>query len=392
MPIAQLTSLLVRPLLCLLQIALKASRLACERLPSNADVWLERIQLEAQLNHGRQAAVMKQALQSVSPAKAPELWIKVRSGHLLCIALRQPAEQCQQKVHYPHDYDYVVLLVYTSINSTHARMVAVQTFGPLSQMPHAVRCPHGLLTSLCMHVACMWPVQTLCNLAILCHTTDMCVMQVLHSCTSSSPDELQHLQDMLLAALLGAQKGPVSGGMGEVAGSFLQASWRLHGPEAARKLFDQLLRLPPAGGDMFRAMLQLEQQQLLQPSANGSSTAAQQHDADTSKQPSPSADLQRGQSHVDNKLQLPASMANDAPVTASQGRVVSVESSRQHVRKVFEAAVNAYGNVDHTLWMEYARSEQQHSHHGAGDIYWRATKALADPEPFVLEYRNSLGL
>ena len=47
-----------------------------------------------------------------------------------------------------------------------------------------------------------------------------------------------------------------------------------------------------------------------------------------------------------------------------------------------QAGVAAHGSVDQELWLQYAAFEQQHLR-GAGNLYWRAVKALAEPDAFV---------
>jgi len=49
---------------------------------------------------------------------------------------------------------------------------------------------------------------------------------------------------------------------------------------------------------------------------------------------------------------------------------------------VRQAAVDAYGDEDTELWLRYARWEQSCGR-GVGKVYWRATKALSDPQEFV---------
>ena len=49
-----------------------------------------------------------------------------------------------------------------------------------------------------------------------------------------------------------------------------------------------------------------------------------------------------------------------------------------------QAAVGAYGGQDWRLWLRYLQWEQQRGK-GAGEVYWRAVKALVDPEPFITE-------
>lgn len=53
--------------------------------------------------------------------------------------------------------------------------------------------------------------------------------------------------------------------------------------------------------------------------------------------------------------------------------------------KCVQAGVASHGAVDHELWLQYAAFEQKHLK-GAGSIYWRAVKALAEPDVFVATY------
>ncbi len=46
--------------------------------------------------------------------------------------------------------------------------------------------------------------------------------------------------------------------------------------------------------------------------------------------------------------------------------------------------MGAYGGQDWKLWLRYMQYEQQ-SRKGAGQVYWRAVKALEDPEPLIAE-------
>ncbi len=47
-----------------------------------------------------------------------------------------------------------------------------------------------------------------------------------------------------------------------------------------------------------------------------------------------------------------------------------------------QVAVDAYGAVDEELWIKYLQSRIVEGR-SFGDIYWRATKALQDPQSFV---------
>jgi hypothetical protein len=161
---------------------------------------------------------------------------------------------------------------------------------------------------------------------------------------AGSSAQLAALQTQLVAAVTAAAvKGPGDGGLGAVAGRCLEVTWHAAGAAAARKLWQQLLLLPPAGGDMFRAMVQLEQ-------AAGSS----------------------GGSGPQRQLRLAAEAV-------------------KRVRAVHEAWAAAYGSSDAGLWVQWALLEQQQNLSGAGKVYWRAVRALEDPEAFIQQYRQKLG-
>lgn len=87
-----------------------------------------------------------------------------------------------------------------------------------------------------------------------------------------------------------------------------------------------------------------------------------------------------------------SSSGGGAPPAKRQKQQGQGREQQGHVRAVFEAALDAYGAEDTDLWLRYAQWQQQASCRGAGDIYWRASKALADPEPFIQQYRQVLGL
>ena len=52
--------------------------------------------------------------------------------------------------------------------------------------------------------------------------------------------------------------------------------------------------------------------------------------------------------------------------------------------------MDAYGEVDTRVWLEYASFERRLLR-GPGSVYWRALKALAEPEGFVQAYQALLG-
>lgn len=183
----------------------------------------------------------------------------------------------------------------------------------------------------------------------------------------TEPGDLDELASILVSTRAGAARGPASGGMGRAAARVLQAVWASRGAEAGRKLFWALAALPPAGGDVYRAMLQLEGRDLEEQEEQ----QAQQHEA---------AQQQR---QAGGRAGGKAAKAA-AEAKAARGAAVA------RVRRVLEAAVGAYGEEDASLWLAYARFEQQHTKQGAGPVYWRAVKALRDPDAFVHEYRSSV--
>lgn len=155
------------------------------------------------------------------------------------------------------------------------------------------------------------------------------VLQALQLCQQAQ--DLRQLQEHLLLALAGQQQGPCTGGLGTVAAQLLEVTCAEQGMAAARALYQQLLKVPAAGGDMFRVMVRLEEQQQEQ---EGGSSAA------------------------------------------------------KRVRGVYEDAVRSYGAQDTELWLEFVQYEQRQGKQGAGQLYWRAVKALQDPEPFIEQYRQ----
>ena len=165
--------------------------------------------------------------------------------------------------------------------------------------------------------------------------------EALRVCTA--PADLGQLAALLVESRLGAARAPASGGLGAAAAAVLSAVWDACGADAGRALFAKLAALPPAGGDLYRRMVELE------------------------------------------GAALEAAVAATAGGKASDNAVVVAR-----VRRVLEAAVDAYGDCDAALWLAYARFEQRHARRGAGPIYWRAVKALADADEFVQEYRRSV--
>ena len=140
--------------------------------------------------------------------------------------------------------------------------------------------------------------------------------------------------------------------MGAVAAALVHAVRGLAGLPAARQLYRALLRVPPAGGDFFHAVLDLE---LAEEAAAGAAHAA------------------RG------------AAASSAALPAAR------------LRELFDAAVDAYGALDTRLWLLYVafEEEQQRRRPGSGDpgkVQWRAVRALRQPSEFEAAYQQRFTL
>lgn len=170
------------------------------------------------------------------------------------------------------------------------------------------------------------------------------------------PNELKRLEKAFLWSLASNRKGPSTGGAGAAASKLLKVVWAKAGMDASRELFDKLQKLPPAGGDMFRTMVELEKQGVVDVEA------------------------------------LPAS--EEGVTSSKRRRIASAKSGAtlatrpcEQVRIIYEAAVASYGAEDHLLWLEYAASQDVTT---AGAIYWRAVKALHNPDVFIAAYKEQL--
>lgn len=64
----------------------------------------------------------------------------------------------------------------------------------------------------------------------------------------------------------------------------------------------------------------------------------------------------------------------------------SSPASTSRLQRVFDVAVDAYGSEDVELWLQYALFKQNTSK-SAGSVYWKATKALAQPEEFIALFK-----
>ncbi len=115
-------------------------------------------------------------------------------------------------------------------------------------------------------------------------------------------------------------------------------------------MYSRLLAVPAPGGDLYREALRIEEEAVGMPPASSSGSGV--------------------------AVVVPAVVA--APKAAAK-----------RVTDLYEAAVGAYGHSEVDLWIGYARWVVAGGK-GAGQVYWRATKALAEPDAFVAAYREAI--
>ena len=118
--------------------------------------------------------------------------------------------------------------------------------------------------------------------------------------------------------------------MGAVGAAIVHALWSPSDPAPARRFYRSLLALPLPGGQLIHAVLDLELALLA--------------------------------------ARLPAALR------------------RAQIVDVFEAGASAFGADDATLWLRYLAFEQGRAGacaRGAGQVHWRAVRALAQPDAFV---------
>ncbi|GFR40073.1 hypothetical protein Agub_g616 [Astrephomene gubernaculifera] len=150
------------------------------------------------------------------------------------------------------------------------------------------------------------------------------------------------LADMLAAACAKVAKRNPSGGLGSVAAAMVEKARLSLGADAARQLYGKLLAVPGAGGDLYRCAIRLEREELQQ----------QQQPEAAAPAPPPKQALKR-------------------------------------ITDLYEAAVAAHGKTETDLWIDYAQWLVRCGK-GAGQVYWRATKELEDPDAFIAQYRQAL--
>ena len=122
--------------------------------------------------------------------------------------------------------------------------------------------------------------------------------------------------------------------MGVVGAALVHSLWSPTDPAPARRLYRSLLALPLPGGELIHAVLDLEL----------------------------------------------ALLAARLPAALRQAQVVDI----------FAAGASAFGADDAALWLRYLAFEQGRAGagagagaRGAGQVHWRAVKALAQPDAFV---------
>jgi hypothetical protein len=150
---------------------------------------------------------------------------------------------------------------------------------------------------------------------------------------SPGTSDWSELVRALEAQLYASAKGPLHGGMGRVAAVLCRSVVMHGGFSALREFYTPLLRCPCPGGDFIRYLVQVEKEAQKEARVGGCST---------------------------------------------------------QLRAVFEAGVASYGGIDVRQWVDYAICEVG-GMQGPGGIYWRATKALAEPQEFIDLYRAEIG-
>ncbi|GAX82298.1 hypothetical protein CEUSTIGMA_g9727.t1 [Chlamydomonas eustigma] len=149
--------------------------------------------------------------------------------------------------------------------------------------------------------------------------------------------EFKAMVDLLLVAVMKVSiSGPLHGGLGGVIAALMKRIRMSSGLEESRSFYRKFLHLPSPGGDFYQAAVDIE-------------------------------------------------------LEARRGIVLqkNVQKERDLVTPLFEAAVAAHGRDDPELWIRFAKYEAECGR-SAGTIYWRATKALVDPDRFITLYKEHL--
>jgi hypothetical protein len=98
--------------------------------------------------------------------------------------------------------------------------------------------------------------------------------------------------------------------------------------------------------------------------------------------PSPGGDFYQAAIQIEKEAEKEAQGTNVQQSGAQQ-------KERDLVTPLFEAAVAAHGREDPEVWIRFAKHEAECGR-SAGAVYWRATKALSDPDSFIQLYKGHL--
>lgn len=190
--------------------------------------------------------------------------------------------------------------------------------------------------------------------------------------------------------------------MGLVAGLALQLTRQMRSLEAAQRLCDQMLAIPSPGGSFFQAAISMELAAM--PSTPQSISRVRRLFEVTLL----------AAAHPSIPCSLIAGSCARFCLCLANSSLFTMQSMHELVLAYFcltlsygchgdrhacehrwrpsatmcccmQAGVAAHGSVDHELWLQYAAFEQKQSK-GAGNVYWRAVKALAEPDEFVAMY------
>lgn len=186
--------------------------------------------------------------------------------------------------------------------------------------------------------------------------------------TVSSALSLQPLGAALQRALSGAARGPPDGGLGGAAAAAVRAARVLGGAAAARTLYRPLLALPAPSCSFLLELADMERRDVEAGTASTTPTP-------TPRTTTPTGEL----THTSSE----ATAASNAG--GGCGNLRTDPAAQRRVRQLLEAAADAYGSADARVWLAMASFEAACGR-GAGGVYWRATKALDDPEPFIQRY------
>ncbi|GLC41226.1 hypothetical protein PLESTB_001525000 [Pleodorina starrii] len=160
--------------------------------------------------------------------------------------------------------------------------------------------------------------------------------------------EFGRLGELLAATCAKVAKKAPTGGLGQVAAALVEKARAALGLEAARELYGKLLAMPAPGADLYRCAIRLEREAATDGATDGAAASG-----------------------------------------SGSGSRAPAKAVAKRLGDLFEAAVAAYGGTEADMWLDYALWLTECGK-GAGQVYWRATKQLADPDVFIAQYREAL--